>query len=356
MPRTARMRRLITFVKDRPGHDRRYAIDAAKIGRELGWTPARGLLLGPAQDRRVVPREPLLAHSAGPYQGERLGLGRAAGERRGCAIGRCRIRDARVAIEGDLSGLVPESDRESDRVGEPGARPGDRPAPRAGIRSIPEIHVERPECEVTETALPGVVILEPRVFRDDRGYFLETWNQARYAGTGAARAVRAGQPVVLDQGRPPRPALSAPAGAGQARLGGPGRGLRRRRGYPRRLAHVRPLGRRDALRTRTTGRSTSRRGSPTASWSSSDTALFSYKCTEYYAPTCEASLLWDDPDLGHRLARDRPDPLAQGPRRAPASRRGPRPPADSSRCQHSVRARPRALQLPARVEQPVRRS
>lgn len=32
--------RLITFVKDRPGHDRRYAIDAAKIGRELGWTPA----------------------------------------------------------------------------------------------------------------------------------------------------------------------------------------------------------------------------------------------------------------------------------------------------------------------------
>ena len=30
---------LITFVKDRPGHDRRYAIDAAKIERELGWTP-----------------------------------------------------------------------------------------------------------------------------------------------------------------------------------------------------------------------------------------------------------------------------------------------------------------------------
>jgi dTDP-glucose 4,6-dehydratase len=31
---------LITFVKDRPGHDQRYAIDAHKIERELGWTPS----------------------------------------------------------------------------------------------------------------------------------------------------------------------------------------------------------------------------------------------------------------------------------------------------------------------------
>ncbi|HEX4509058.1 MAG TPA: GDP-mannose 4,6-dehydratase, partial [Burkholderiaceae bacterium] len=31
--------RLVTFVKDRPGHDRRYAVDAGKIQRELGWQP-----------------------------------------------------------------------------------------------------------------------------------------------------------------------------------------------------------------------------------------------------------------------------------------------------------------------------
>ncbi len=32
--------KLITFIKDRPGHDRRYAIDATKINRELGWKPS----------------------------------------------------------------------------------------------------------------------------------------------------------------------------------------------------------------------------------------------------------------------------------------------------------------------------
>jgi dTDP-glucose 4,6-dehydratase len=35
-------RRLIRFVTDRPGHDRRYATDATKIGTELGWEPRYG--------------------------------------------------------------------------------------------------------------------------------------------------------------------------------------------------------------------------------------------------------------------------------------------------------------------------
>jgi dTDP-glucose 4,6-dehydratase len=38
--------RLITFVTDRPGHDRRYAIDARKIERELGWRPAETFASG----------------------------------------------------------------------------------------------------------------------------------------------------------------------------------------------------------------------------------------------------------------------------------------------------------------------
>ena len=46
------------FVDDRPGHDRRYAIDASKIERELGWAPARDVRDRAAQDRRLVLDKP----------------------------------------------------------------------------------------------------------------------------------------------------------------------------------------------------------------------------------------------------------------------------------------------------------
>ncbi|RYE89785.1 MAG: NAD-dependent epimerase/dehydratase family protein, partial [Myxococcales bacterium] len=69
-------RQLITFVADRPGHDRRYAIDASKIRAELGWTPAHTLTDGL---RRTV-QWYLSNHDwcdrvrSGSYRGERLGL------------------------------------------------------------------------------------------------------------------------------------------------------------------------------------------------------------------------------------------------------------------------------------------
>ncbi len=43
-------RRLITFVRDRPGHDRRYAIDASKLSHELGWQP----LVEPVEGLRLT--------------------------------------------------------------------------------------------------------------------------------------------------------------------------------------------------------------------------------------------------------------------------------------------------------------
>jgi len=69
--------KLITFVADRPGHDRRYAIDASKIQRELGWTPQETFETGL---RKTV--QWYLDNEAwcqrvmdGSYSGERLGLG-----------------------------------------------------------------------------------------------------------------------------------------------------------------------------------------------------------------------------------------------------------------------------------------
>jgi dTDP-glucose 4,6-dehydratase len=46
LPRGRKRRELIRFVTDRPGHDRRYAIDASKMERELGWRPAFGFEQG----------------------------------------------------------------------------------------------------------------------------------------------------------------------------------------------------------------------------------------------------------------------------------------------------------------------
>ena len=50
--RAASYRDQITFVKDRPGHDRRYAIDARKLERELGWKPAETFETGLAKTVR----------------------------------------------------------------------------------------------------------------------------------------------------------------------------------------------------------------------------------------------------------------------------------------------------------------
>ena len=70
--------RLITFVADRPGHDRRYAMDSAKIRRELGWEPGENFDTGL---RKTVSWflanrwwwEPIWTRR---YRGERLGTGR----------------------------------------------------------------------------------------------------------------------------------------------------------------------------------------------------------------------------------------------------------------------------------------
>jgi dTDP-glucose 4,6-dehydratase len=83
LDRTAAARRprdgyesLITFVKDRPGHDRRYAIDAGKIERELNWRPTETFTSGLEKTVRwYLDNEPWWQRVLdGSYRLERIGI------------------------------------------------------------------------------------------------------------------------------------------------------------------------------------------------------------------------------------------------------------------------------------------
>ena len=99
--------RLISYVADRPGHDMRYAIDADKLQRELGWQPARSFdsglrdtvrwyLENRAWWERVrsgeYRRSRDVADDQAGYRGERLGLGREADD---VATGRGQSEESR---------------------------------------------------------------------------------------------------------------------------------------------------------------------------------------------------------------------------------------------------------------------
>ena len=149
----------------------------------------------------------------------------------------------------------------------------------------------------SETGLPGVLILEPEVFGDERGFFMETWHQQRYS------------------------ALGLPASFVQDNLSlsrqGVLRGLHAQNPNPQsKLVQV--------LQGQVFDVAVDiRRGSPTfGRWTGtilsgenrrqfyvpadfahgfcvlSETALFAYKCSDFYHPEAEFSIRWDDPAIG----------------------------------------------------------
>jgi dTDP-glucose 4,6-dehydratase len=71
---------LITLVQDRPGHDRRYAIDAGKLRRELGWQPQTDFETGMSLtvDWYLTNQRWVRRVTSGAYRRERLGLLRAS--------------------------------------------------------------------------------------------------------------------------------------------------------------------------------------------------------------------------------------------------------------------------------------
>lgn len=150
--------------------------------------------------------------------------------------------------------------------------------------------------KVTPTAIPEVLIVEPRVFPDERGYFLETWNQLRYAEAGidvtfvqdnlsfSRRGVLRG----LHYQNPNAQGKLVSAAHGEVfdvavdlRVDSPtfrqwvGVTLsaenQRRLWVPAGFAHGFVV--------------------------TSESAVFAYKCTDYYAPRDERSLRWNDPEL-----------------------------------------------------------
>jgi len=150
---------------------------------------------------------------------------------------------------------------------------------------------------IIETSLPDVLIIEPKVFGDERGFFLETWNQARYRETGIAETFvqdnlsysrrgvlrglhfqnpnAQGKLVYVLQGEVFDVAVDIRLGSptfGQAVTEILSADNKRQLYIPPGFAHGFCV--------------------------TSETALFAYKCTDLYHPESEGSILWNDPDLG----------------------------------------------------------
>lgn len=151
--------------------------------------------------------------------------------------------------------------------------------------------------KVIRCDIPGLLILEPKVFGDARGFFLETWNRRRYQEAGvnadfvqdnvsfSRRGILRG--LHLQNPNPQGKLLQVLQGevfdvAVDLRRSSPAfrrwHGLRLS-GENKRQFYIPP-------------------GFAHGFAVLSETALFHYKCTEFYSPNDELTIRWDDPDLG----------------------------------------------------------
>jgi dTDP-4-dehydrorhamnose 3,5-epimerase len=151
--------------------------------------------------------------------------------------------------------------------------------------------------QITQTSLPGVLIIEPRVFPDGRGFFFETYQRERYSRQGISNEFVQDNLSYsikntlrgLHYQLPHSQAKLVQVLSGEAfdvavdiRAGSPTFGQwmgavlssenKKQLFIPKGFAHGFCV--------------------------LSDTVLFSYKCDDYYAPDCEKGILWSDPDIG----------------------------------------------------------
>ena len=169
---------------------------------------------------------------------------------------------------------------------------------------------------VIETELPGVLVIEPRVFGDERGFFLETWQRERYAAAGIPPGMVQDNQSFSRRGVLRGLHIQHPHAQGKLvqvyqgevfdvavdlRRGSPsfGRWIGvTLSGADKRQLWVPPGFAHGFLVT-------------------SETALFAYKCSDYYHPETEFSVRWDDPEIGIRWPLEGVPELSQKDREAP---------------------------------------
>lgn len=151
--------------------------------------------------------------------------------------------------------------------------------------------------EVIATALPEVKLIKPAVFGDERGFFLETWNQQRYPQAGLEAAFV--QDNVSSSRRGILRGLHFQYPFAQGKLVHVLQGevfdvaVDIRRASPRFGAWVGVV-----LSAENHHQLYIPPGFAHGFCVTSDQAIFAYKCTEFYHPETERSLLWNDPALG----------------------------------------------------------
>lgn len=150
--------------------------------------------------------------------------------------------------------------------------------------------------QIFETDLPGVQIIEPKVFGDQRGFFMETWNQDRYAAAGINATFVQDNISLSKKGILRGLHFQNPNTQGKLvyvlegevfdvivdiRLGSPT--------FGRSVSIVLSADNKHQVYIPP--------GFAHGFCVTSDTALFAYKCTDKYNPQAEGSVLWNDPDL-----------------------------------------------------------
>lgn len=150
---------------------------------------------------------------------------------------------------------------------------------------------------ITETPLEGVKIIEPRVFGDERGFFMESWNCSAYESHGL--------PTNFVQDNHSRSEQGVLRGLHYQIKQPQGKLVRVTQGEVFDVAV--DMRKSSATFGQWTGLVLSESnkklfwippGFAHGFYVISDTADFQYKCTEYYAPEHEKSLRWDDPAIG----------------------------------------------------------